>query len=418
MGADSKLFRDEALAAARSETLGAIVLIRPLSLTVLTTLAVALALATAAFLSVGSYTERSTVPGQLVSDAGLVKIYAPQSGIVVERHIIEGAQVRAGDVLFVISSERSSVSQGATQETISATVEKRQASLKAELESTQVLERSDRAALEGKLQGIRTESTELEAERSDQTSRVKLAEESLARYQKLIGDHLVSSEQVGQKTAELLEQRAHLQALEREGTRLNQELSAVQAELINLPLKAQNRRAELERLLASAAEELAESEAKRRLVIKAPEAGTATAVLASVGQAIDPGKPLASIVPAGASLHAELFSPSRAIGFVRPGDSVLIRYAAFPFEKFGHREGRVESVSRTALAASELAALGTRDPEPLYRITVRLASQTVMAYGEAQPLQSGMLLEADVLREKRRLYEWVLEPLYALGGKL
>jgi len=420
MPADSKLFRDQALAAARTQTLGTIVLIRPLSLTVLTSIVVALAAATALFLGFGTYAQRSTVTGQLVSDAGLVKVYAPQAGIVLERHVIEGSTVKAGDVLFIVSSERSSVSQGATQEAISGKVREREASLKAELESTRVLERTEREALESKILGLHTELRELDAQRTDQASRVKIAEESLSRYQKLKADNLVSSEQVGEKTGELLDQRTHLQTLDRDDTRLNQELSAARAELAGLPLKQQSRRAELDRLLASASEELAESEAKRRLVITAPEAGTATAVLATAGQAIDPAKPLLSIVPAGASLHAELFAPSRAVGFVRPGDRVLIRYAAFPFEKFGHQQGRVESVSRTALPVSELNAMDIADSrgEPLYRINVRLASQSVLAYGQAQPLQSGMLLDADVLRGKRRLYEWVFEPLYALAGKL
>ncbi|HMK87772.1 MAG TPA: HlyD family efflux transporter periplasmic adaptor subunit, partial [Steroidobacteraceae bacterium] len=372
MPADSKLFRDQALAAARTQTLGTIVLIRPLSLTVLTSIVVALAAATALFLGFGTYAQRSTVTGQLVSDAGLVKVYAPQAGIVLERHVIEGSTVKAGDVLFIVSSERSSVSQGATQEAISGKVREREASLKAELESTRVLERTEREALESKILGLHTELRELDAQRTDQASRVKIAEESLSRYQKLKADNLVSSEQVGEKTGELLDQRTHLQTLDRDDTRLNQELSAARAELAGLPLKQQSRRAELDRLLASASEELAESEAKRRLVITAPEAGTATAVLATAGQAIDPAKPLLSIVPAGASLHAELFAPSRAVGFVRPGDRVLIRYAAFPFEKFGHQQGRVESVSRTALPVSELNAMDIADSrgEPLYRINV------------------------------------------------
>jgi membrane fusion protein len=33
-------------------------------------------------------------------------------------------------------------------------------------------------------------------------------------------------------------------------------------------------------------------------------------------------------------------------------------------------------------------------------------------------LLAGMTVEADVLLERRRLYEWVLEPLYALAGRL
>ena len=56
--------------------------------------------------------------------------------------------------------------------------------------------------------------------------------------------------------------------------------------------------------------------------------------------------------------------------------------------------------------------------EPLYRITVDLSAQTIMAYGEARPLQIGMQLEADIMQERRKLYEWVLEPLISITGKL
>jgi membrane fusion protein len=120
-------------------------------------------------------------------------------------------------------------------------------------------------------------------------------------------------------------------------------------------------------------------------------------------------------------LQAHLYAPSRAIGFIRPADHVLLRYQAFPYQKFGHAQGVVASVSRTALSASELAGAPTgaaANGEPLYRITVILARPTITAYGKPQPLQAGMLVDADILQEKRKLYEWVLEPLYSLTGKL
>jgi len=50
-------------------------------------------------------------------------------------------------------------------------------------------------------------------------------------------------------------------------------------------------------------------------------------------------------------------------------------------------------------------------------ITVSLASQTVAAYGAEVPLQPGMTLEADVALERRRLFEWMLDPLYAVTGR-
>ena len=83
------------------------------------------------------------------------------------------------------------------------------------------------------------------------------------------------------------------------------------------------------------------------------------------------------------------------------------------------------SVSRTTIASNELVGIENQvsggagaNNESLYRITVDIAAQTINAYGKPQPLQVGMLLEADMLQDTRRLYEWVLEPLYSLTGKL
>ncbi|MCY1528437.1 hypothetical protein D9M68_635420 [compost metagenome] len=56
--------------------------------------------------------------------------------------------------------------------------------------------------------------------------------------------------------------------------------------------------------------------------------------------------------------------------------------------------------------------------ELFYRVTVALDSPSIDVYGQVQPLQAGMLLEADVVQDKRRLYEWALEPLYSVTGKM
>jgi membrane fusion protein len=55
--------------------------------------------------------------------------------------------------------------------------------------------------------------------------------------------------------------------------------------------------------------------------------------------------------------------------------------------------------------------------EPVYRIMVSLERQAITAYGQSVPLQPGMQLEADVIIERRRLIEWVLDPLFTLTGK-
>ena len=418
-----QLYRSEALKARQIKWLGSIVLVRPVSFTFLCAAAAVCAAMVVGFLIFGSYTKRSTVVGQLVPDLGLVKVYVPQFGIVVKKHVVEGQRVKQGDVLYVLSSERHSDTQGSVQATISRQVSMRQNSLRDALEKTRRLNEDERVALVKRIDGLVSELAKVTSQTEGQASRVKLAEEAVVRMRELSAQNFISKEQVQQRQADLLDQRARLQTLERDHISIARELTSHRSTLESLPLRHQNQIAQIERDVAMLGQELTESEAKRRLEITAPESGIATAVTAEVGQMVDGSKPLVNLVPTGARLQAHLYAPSRTIGYVKPGDKVLIRYQAYPYQKFGQSTGTLASVAKVALSGNELAAMsGLADAanggEPRYRITVNLAAQTVKAYGTPQTLQAGMLLEADIMLEKRRLYEWVLEPLYSLSGKL
>ncbi|MFU4290499.1 HlyD family secretion protein, partial [Pseudomonas aeruginosa] len=103
---------------------------------------------------------------------------------------------------------------------------------------------------------------------------------------------------------------------------------------------------------------------------------------------VDSSRPLLSIVPADTPLQAELYAPSKSIGFIRPGDAVLIRYQAYPYQKFGQYHGKVQSISRASVSYAELSSmvggvpgLG-QDGEQLYRLRVTLDDQAVTAYGQ------------------------------------
>lgn len=421
--ADQPLFRSAALGAHKTKWLGDIVLIRPFSYKVLTAIAAGMALVVIAFMVWGTYTKRSTVVGQLLPDSGLVKVYVPQLGIVQEKRVAEGQRVNKGDVLYVLSSERQSDALGSIQAAISHQVTARRDSLRDEMDKTRRLQGEERDSLVKRIDGIESELRKLDTLIEGQRSRVDLAKDSVARYQGLLDQDYISREQLQQKQEELLDLKTRLQSSERERIGVARELAQRKAELSGLGLKHQNQLSQIERGISTMDQELAESEAKRQILITAPETGTATAVVAEVGQAADGSRPLVSIVPVGARLQAQLYAPSRAVGFIRLGDPVLLRYQAYPYQKFGHARGKVVSVAKTALPANEISSLGGQgqqgqQSEPVYRITVELEAQTVTAYGKPQPLQAGMLLEADILQDTRRLYEWVLEPLYSLTGKL
>ena len=56
--------------------------------------------------------------------------------------------------------------------------------------------------------------------------------------------------------------------------------------------------------------------------------------------------------------------------------------------------------------------------EPLYRITVQLDRQDVAAYGAPQALAPGMQLDADVVLDRRRLIEWIFEPVLGIASRV
>lgn len=119
----------------------------------------------------------------------------------------------------------------------------------------------------------------------------------------------------------------------------------------------------------------------------------------------------------------QLLAPTNAIGFVREGSSVLLRYQAFPYQKFGQYPGTVSLISRATLRPEEVAQLNAGDVDAqrspsLYRITVEPKQPFVTAYGREQALQAGMQVEAHVLAETRPLYQWLLEPIYGLRGSV
>lgn len=419
------LYRTAALNATQVKWLGDIVLARPIAFSVLTYLATLFAVVVVAFLIWGTYTKRVPVSGQLVPDLGLVKVYVPQPGIVLQKRVMEGQAVTRGDILYALSSERQSSTLGNIQEAISAQVETRQQSLRDERDKTQMLQRDERDAMGKKNIGLQAELEKLDSQLEGQKNRVKLAEETVARYQSLLSQDYISKEQWQQKQEEFLDQRNRLQTQERERMSVNRELSALQSDLASLANRQQNQLAQIDRGITSTVQELTESEAKRRLIITAPESGIATVVTAELGQTVDMNRPLVSIVPTGAGMEAHLYAPSKAIGFIKTGDSVLIRYQAYPYQKFGQAKGTVVAISKAAISSSELGSMSGSsnggspgNSEPMYRISVKLANQTVRAYGRDLPLHAGMVLDADILQDTRRLYEWVLEPLYSLTGKL
>jgi membrane fusion protein len=416
------LFRPEVLAEKKRTWLGPVLLLPKISHHVYAGFAAFASVSLLVLLFFATFPRKVRVSGWVVPEGGLVQVYSPSAGVITDVAVGEGAQVKKGDRLVVVSTDRESSTMGFTGEQVARQLNLRKDSLVEDRRNIERLTDQQRRSLTERLETLKSSDSKILSEISLQRVRLWQAGRTVTRQKALMKQSVGSTEQVQMAEEGQVEQMARLKELERSRLLTQRDRQAVQAEIDELPIKMDRDLAAIDRNIASVQEQIAQLAGQRELVLSAQTAGTVTALQAKRGGNPDTRTPLLAIMPEGSKLEAHIFCSSRAVGFLKVGQSVLLRYESFPYQKFGHYEGTVSSIAQSAVSVSELApqiasvARAAGNDEAVYRITVVLKSQSVQAYGKAVPIHPGMQLDADVVLENRRLIEWMLEPLFTVSG--
>ena len=422
------LFRSEAREHKEQRFHGTVILTRTWSYPALTAFFCAIVLAIIAFSLFFGFTRKETVSGLVVPDHGLIRLAAPQSGIITASYVSEGQQVRPGEALFVVSSERTSA-QGATEAAINDTLTARIGHLQRELEQNTLQSTNKQQELSLRLPILNASLQVLDNDLVLQRKRVALIRDVVARISALEKSGTVSKLAMTEKAADALEQESRLSAIELQRLSLQREIAALQAARLDLPHQAEREASLLKRNMEELKQQISESEVRRQVVIRADQAGQIAGVVVNKGQAVSVDQRIASLLPLGSRLEAELYAPTRAAGFIGVGTQVLLRYEAYPYQKFGQFRGSVREISLNTIPLGELQNLGAsfvnqinnsggNASEPVYRIRVQLDAQEIQAFGRAHRLKPGMQLAASLVLEHRTLAQWALAPLYGTAGQL
>lgn len=416
------LFRREASPEDQHSGLGETLLAGPPSRWLWLCLILLLTTAMGLFLVLGQYTRRETVTGQLVPASGLINITALSPGTVARLHVEDGQSIQADEVLMEISSDQDTVRLGATRASIDEQLAEKEGRYRADLVSQDSVARHQREALVARESLIRRQLDQVGEQVALQAEEVEGSQALLERIEPLGKGGYISAFEIQRQQAVVRAARSRKAELQRQGLELQQQLAAAQESLAKLPLEDATRRNEIVRELADVAQSQAQNDLQRGTLFRARQGGVVAALLVKTGQMVSAGQPMITILPGDAKLQAQLLIPSRAIGFIAPGNRVILRYEAFPYQKFGQQYGRVSIVSRSALTPAEHSALTGRlppaDQGPLYRVDVELDRQYVSAYAIKESIRPGMALQADVLIERRRLIEWLFEPLFGIQRRV
>jgi membrane fusion protein len=413
-----QLFRQEAIDAQREKFLGEATIARPVPFWVFTTLAAGIALLLIAVALWGQYTRRERVEGYVALDTGAARVLIPDSGRVTDLMVKEGDEVKAGDAMAKVSLDRSTGSGASTNEAVAAEMQNRRAILEREQVQAKDLGAQQLEQLRRRIRDYQSELEQIDREMKLQEQRIKSAKDQLERYNGLAGEKkFVSEALVKQKQDEVTDQQIRQQNLIRQRGQVERDLAAAKLEEPSIDLRTRTQVEQVSRQISELQEGLTQVEARRESVIKAPMAGVVTNIAVNRGQSIAADSTFATVLPKGSGMHVELLVPTRAIGFVRPGQEVVLRYEAFPYERFGQYRGVITDVSRSVWTQGEhVGPLVAK--EPAYRIDVKLDRQNVSFGEQVYALRPGMLVSADLLLERRTLLEWIFEPVLKLKDRI
>lgn len=416
---EQSLFRQEALDAANRGNLGVVALYCPPYRWLVISVVIFITAVTALFFIFGSYTKYESSTGELLPENGMLIIPPPVSATVVDIPVKEGQLVKKGDVLMVLSSEIST-QMGQTRQVIAENLAGQRERLQQDLETLAKLHDVEMKGLSDTIRSLKLQQEQLKLQLAHRRKQVALAKLQLDKLNAMHQEGYASNRQLEEQESALLDSQARYQEYQRQLLDTSQKIVQAEQQLDERPLDDEKKRNDIERQLADNRQSMAENEARQSFELRAPKGGYVGMIMIKNGQMLNAGQSAISILPSNSDLVARIMVNTQSIGFIQPGQRVVLRYKAFPYQKFGQQYGRVTEVSRTALSPQEVSTLTGKNniQEQQYRVLVALDKQTISAYSQDEKLKPGMALDADFIVDKRHLYEWVLEPIFALGHKI
>ncbi|MEP5764317.1 MAG: HlyD family efflux transporter periplasmic adaptor subunit [Halieaceae bacterium] len=372
----------------------------------------------ALFLTQSHYSRRETVSGWLEPAAGVVRIYPQTEGKLAQLLVKNGDPVITGQPLAIINGDRVLTGGEHMETLLLEEYQAQQRALQRQLKREDSLQQSRLGELEQRLQTAASELAGIEAQLTTQQQRIDLARQRQQRNQQLVQHgHITATEQES-----LLEQLLRLdrerQALLVDRAQQLAVIQQLQSRFDRLPEESANAIDQLRLKLSALSQDIARLRGQRAYVVMATIDGYVSNLSLQAGQRARFNQPLLSLLPVNSGLIAHLLIPVRAAGFLQAGQEVLIRYDAFPYQKFGLQRAQLLAVASNASLPGETLHVPFNFAEPVYRVTAKPDTSSIIAYGKSFPLKAGMTLSADIKLEQRSLLQWLLEPIHSLRGRL
>ncbi|MBP0714306.1 HlyD family efflux transporter periplasmic adaptor subunit [Burkholderia sola] len=367
----------------------------------------------------GSYARRVAVKGELISTLGAIPVYLPKPGVINKYFVEEDGIVKKGAPLFLVSTEVFGLAnRGASTEAINLLNERKDL-LRRQLESEKSTYAHSLRNIEYQIRSKQNELKLIGVQIKDVRQKNELLSASLKRYEVARAQEAISEDTMAEKVISTINSRIDYKERQKLSETLSRDISNLSFEKDKEASDFGKRTLLIKGELLVLEEQILAAEYQKGAIIKAPASGRVTAIQGVDGSYYDSTKPVSFVVPLQAEIEARLLVPAAAIGFVKKGDVVYLRYSAFPYQQFGQGKGVIYSISETSLMPDDIA-LGSKlsVSEPMYLVKARVERQFVSGNGTSYALKPGLMVEADIMVERHRIYQWLMRPIFAASERI
>jgi membrane fusion protein len=408
----SSLFRPEAVRASGVKLDGDAFVYMPSLIWAPIAVGTLLAVVALIFASRTNFTSWAYSPGALVPDEGLATLPAPRGGRVSAVFVHEGQQVQLGTALIELMPTDGVIEDFDALNRRAALLDEQKTLTSEQLRATERRQQTDLAALEMRRKALNEQRRLIAVGLAAQKRKVALARDEIVQLRRLLESGFLSKRDFAKREAAMLDEEQQMADMAVRSTDIDSQLRDLGTQAERITFDAHERRLALLRQTSDDADRSVLIGATRAYRVNAPISGTVTSVRASVGQAVESGASLVTIIPKGSKLEAVVLVPTKDAAMLAPGLPALIEFAGFPFEQFGRARGKVVQVDRTVVLKGERVGALVAD-EPSFRTVVTLPDQSVRAYGRRLPLSPGMQLNARIAVRSRSVLARFFEPIEA-----
>lgn len=418
---NNKLYRTEAIEYKRHHWRGKALLLAGLPAWLIVLLSTLFLIALIVAVIFCKFTQRIDVKGEVITLPHSINVFSPQQGFIIKQYVKIGDLVKKNQPLYEIDVSRNTSSGNVSAAQVESINEK----IYNSEEIIKKLVHNKKQTLNALNEQLKTSTDSLKVTiRMLQNTQagLKKMHDNLASYDKYLSDGLITKDQYNYQHSLYFQQQSAYQSLVSQKMQLESQITQLNSDKVTKAADFDNQISSQYNQTNDYKNQLIESNANGNLIVKATADGRIESLSATQGQTVDNGSSLAQIKPIGnVEYYLILWLPNNSIPYLKIGDSINIRYDAFPADKFGQFPGEMISISSMPASRQEMSEYtnvnngSTQQELALYKAIVKIKDKEFSYKGKTLSLSNGLKAQAVVFLEERPLYMWMFTPIYKIS---